>query len=318
MADYCPLCAKSGIKRRIKVFQINFEEALRACESEECTWPFGYEELKIFPRSALSCTWEEEPASPIEEDSGLALTELSLYTPPVTPGQELSKELTETVSTECSTNPPVEDKVGILPNKYDFITKESTDSNESPLLELIELGSINCIERKDSLTSEQIANGINVSRTLPKIISIEKTNINLKIISNTDKHDDRKVQSQSLTNAMDTVEIFTLSDGTCAELGLNMLHKTRDELKDESGELQSNIILDVNSVETRSMHSESETKMLVDVDIVDNTHSVNTTSESVGNISTNGDIDVILEDIINDENYIIMDINDDWLNSLIS
>lgn len=35
MQEFCPLCDKRGYRRRIKALQINFHEAIWACEGEE-------------------------------------------------------------------------------------------------------------------------------------------------------------------------------------------------------------------------------------------------------------------------------------------
>jgi hypothetical protein len=200
--------------------------------------------------------------------------ELSLYTPPVTPGRELSKEQTEIASAEYSLNPPLEDKVGTL-SKCEFIMspKDSTGSNKSPLFEPLELGGVNCIEGNGSLMNEQITD-VNISKALPRITSIEKTNINLKIFSNTGKYiycDNRKVQTQLPMNATitDTSQNLDLFDSGCTELALNMLYKIESE-QCESGKLQSDAT--ANGVESHFTLPEG-TKMLVDVN---GTNSLNT------------------------------------------
>lgn len=38
---YCDICAQNGKTSKIKVYQINFEEATKICENEKCTYPFG-------------------------------------------------------------------------------------------------------------------------------------------------------------------------------------------------------------------------------------------------------------------------------------
>ncbi|XP_077270406.1 uncharacterized protein LOC143901754 [Temnothorax americanus] len=292
MEKFCPLCAKNGIKRRVKVFQVNLEEAMFSCESDQCVWPIGYEELKFFPRPALSCNWDEELSFAKEEDMP-ALMELSLYTPPVTPGGELSKELTEIASTEYSPNPPAEDKVGTLPRC------EYVSSKESP-----ELGSINSTEEDRGITNEQIE-GVNIFRLLPKITSIEKTNINLTIFSNvadSEHCDNRKIQEQehSLMDAsiMDFSEDFDVSDNACTQFDLNTQCKTRGE----SGKLQS---------ETLS----EPMKTLIDINITNSSGGTNEVNKC------NSDIDALLEDILNGESQPVdmcqPDDSDDWLKSLL-
>ncbi|XP_011700733.1 PREDICTED: uncharacterized protein LOC105457635 [Wasmannia auropunctata] len=312
MESFCPVCAKDGIKRRIKAFQINLEEAVWSCEAEDCSWPIGYEELTFFSRNALSCTWEESRSS-VKEDVS-ALTELSLYTPPVTPGEDLSKELTE-IMAEYLSNTPAEDKAGTSPVCEEYIasTKESAGSNKSPLFEAFELRDVNSPEKcRISVSNEQNA-GV---RTLPKIINIENININLRIFPSTNEHcNNRKIQehghSLADTTVTDTFKNLDLSDYTC--VGLSEQHKSGSEQNEGGKLLQSDAT--VNDVEMNSGAGviSATTKMLVNLDVTDN---LNTANESLGNMSS-GEINTLLEDMLMDTS-IPADINDDWLNLLMS
>jgi len=241
--------------------------------------------------------------------------ELSLYTPPVTPRGEFSKELTEIASTEYSSNPSVEDKVGTL-SKCEYIasTKESIGSNKSLLFESLELGNINFAEENRSIMNEQIT-GV---RTLPKIINIEETNINLKIFSNLEHCDNSRVQEPLLMDAtmMDTFKNLYVSDSASTRFDSSMQHKTEQQISSEQSE-SDKLQLDttINNIETNfGAETLSETMKTLELDVTNN---LNTTNESVANIS-NGDIDTLLENIFNDESHIPTDINDDWLNLLIS
>ncbi|XP_024892422.1 uncharacterized protein LOC112467818 [Temnothorax curvispinosus] len=305
MEKFCPLCAKNGIKRRVKVFQVNLEEAMFSCESEQCVWPIGYEELKFFPRPALSCNWDEELSFAKEEDMP-ALMELSLYTPPVTPGGELSKELTEIASTEYSPNPPAEDKVGTLPQC------EYVASNESP-----ELGSITSTEEDRGITNEQIED-VNIFRLLPKITSIEKTNINLTIFSNvahSEHCDDRQIQEQehSLMDAsiMDFSKNFDVSDNECTQLDLN----TRCKTGGESGKLQSDTTASGVEANFDAETLSEPMKTLIDINITNSAGATNEVNKC------NSDLDALLEDILNNESQPVdmcqPDDPDDWLKSLL-
>jgi len=236
--------------------------------------------------------------------------ELSLYTPPVTPRGEFSKELTEIVSTEYSSNSPMEDKVGTL-SKCEYIasTKESIGSNKTPLFESLELGNINSAEENRSIINEQIT-GV---RTLPKIINIEETNINLKIFSVDEHCDNSRVQEPLL---MDAFKNLYVSDSTSTGFGSSMQHKTEQQIDSEQSE-SDKLQLDttINDIETNfGAETLSETMKTLDLDVTNN---LNTTNESVANTS-NSDIDTLLENIFNGGNNIPIDINDDWLNLLIS
>ncbi|XP_015187739.1 PREDICTED: anaphase-promoting complex subunit cdh1-like [Polistes dominula] len=106
MPNYCPLCERKGIKSKIKLFQINLEEIVLACEVEECTWPFGYEDFKFFPRKVgevFSYYWNNYD---IKTENNLvpAPLELSLYSPPETPVIDTLKDLTEILSPQSTTS----------------------------------------------------------------------------------------------------------------------------------------------------------------------------------------------------------------------
>lgn len=336
MGSSCPECAKNGIRARIKAFQINLKEAVWACEREEvnnlvllsfficspifplhltvlfvfqCSWPIGYEELIFFDRDAASCNWDEP--SLVKEDTP-TLMELSLYTPPVTPGEELSKELTETASMEYSSNSPwrMEDKLGrTLPKQ------ESFGSNKPPLFETLELERINSTEEHRNIMKEQTAN-VSICKTLPKIINIEKTNINLTVVSNVGKHGNTKTQSL-LTDAivMDPFKNFDMSDSVCTEFGLSMQYDTESE-QSKSDKLHSDATMSGMKTNFDAEALSETTKTLVDVNITNN---LNTSNESVSNISL-GDIniDALLQDVLNSQEMNDSVEMNDWLSELMS
>lgn len=271
----------------------------------QCSWPIGYEELIFFDRDAISCNWDE--SSLVKQDTP-TLMELSLYTPPVTPGGELSKELTETASMEYSSNLPMEDKLGrTLPKQ------ESIGSNVPPLFKSLELDCINSSEehRRNSV-KEQIADN-NICRTLPKIINVEKTNINLTVVSNSvGKQDDTKT-GNLLTDAIipDTLKNLDMSNDVCTKFGLSTQYNTESE-QSTSGKLHSDAT--VSGMET-NFDAEALSKTLVDVNVTNNSNSSN---ESIANISI-GDIniDTLLQDVLN-ENLETIEMNNDWLTLFMS
>ncbi|XP_069107101.1 SUMO-specific isopeptidase USPL1-like [Argopecten irradians] len=44
-AEMCCVCAKNGKTSKLKIYQINFEEAIRFCEDDKCTYPAGMDNL---------------------------------------------------------------------------------------------------------------------------------------------------------------------------------------------------------------------------------------------------------------------------------
>lgn len=45
MQDLCPLCLKSGIKKKIKLLQINLQEAVWMCEEEKVNLLFLFTKI---------------------------------------------------------------------------------------------------------------------------------------------------------------------------------------------------------------------------------------------------------------------------------
>ncbi|XP_046628115.1 uncharacterized protein LOC124308963 isoform X2 [Neodiprion virginianus] len=110
MLEFCPLCDKNGYKKKLVLFQINFEEATWLCESPECPWPFGYQEFRFVERKVgetWSASWEQpKPAIVIKssEPVHISLNELGLDTPPVTPGSgyEVAQKESSIGDSTCS------------------------------------------------------------------------------------------------------------------------------------------------------------------------------------------------------------------------
>ncbi|KAL6258796.1 hypothetical protein P5V15_010743 [Pogonomyrmex californicus] len=304
MEGFCPLCMKKDLKRKMKAYQINLTEAMWSCEEEMCCWPIGYEELVFFNRPAESLL---EPSSVSKEDVAL-FTELSLYTPPVTPGS-ISKELTEI---ECSSNSSVEDKLGgILPKCESFTsTKESIDSNK-----LFEHQSEinNSTKEREIISKNEIAS-INSFKLLPKITNIQKANINFTVLSNVHEHcNSTKVQkcqsSFEDTSAINNFEGSDVFESTCKELDVQC--KSGNE-QNENGTVQLNAI-------TSGMETNLGTDIPPDImqTLVDvNSTNSSSTQESIIN-ACDSDINTLLEGILADDNM-TADVNTDWLMSLLS
>ncbi|KAH0541113.1 uncharacterized protein LOC123259565 [Cotesia glomerata] len=83
MEQLCPLCQKTGVVSRLSNYPLNESEDIEMCENEKCVWPFGHEAFKFIPKI------DEDLKEIVETSKNLPVipisTELSLYTPPVTP-----------------------------------------------------------------------------------------------------------------------------------------------------------------------------------------------------------------------------------------
>ncbi|KAI4492434.1 hypothetical protein M0804_002225 [Polistes exclamans] len=139
MPNYCPLCEKKGISNKIKLFQINFDEIVLACETEECTWPFGYEDFKYFPRKVgemWSYYWNNYDIQ-MENNVVPAPLELSLYSPPETPFIDTLKDLTDLLSPDSTISTgtinsnicPTNISIPCVSDHDDYCLKNATSKN---------------------------------------------------------------------------------------------------------------------------------------------------------------------------------------------
>ncbi|XP_029664719.1 uncharacterized protein LOC115236420 [Formica exsecta] len=317
MMRFCPLCIKNGLKRKVKAFQINFEEAVWSCETENCPWPIGYEETTFFQRNAFTCDWNEELSPPIgiPEESISTTMELLLYTPPVTPSGELSKESTDSVSTEYLINPSSENKLDetLVKNKV-ISTKEPIGF--LPTLELSELDSNNIIEERRNSTKEENAN-MSVCKASPKITNIQKTQLDITFLLKSDKcAGDKKIHKYKhspIDATMTKIAENTLFENTlCKEVDLDTQCniESKQNKNSELGDKMSGAETNLN------------TELLLETDkpmvVANKINNINTTiNSSLNNSDVNLSIDNIIEDILSTENHITENINNDWLHSLI-
>ncbi|CAK9814732.1 hypothetical protein ANTQUA_LOCUS8193 [Anthophora quadrimaculata] len=221
MQDFCPLCLKNGIKKEIKLLQINLQEAVWICEEEKCIWPFGYEDF-IFSQRAVgkiwSCYWNDcKPTTLRSKETSASMKHPSSI-------KHSSNEFIANLNTHCSKN--VNDITGT--SKIDFSSshistcdnrniirinneehKEITTSNVC--LDNSNLQSIKNtktenehMKEKDGIYMQNVKNGSNV-RGIPKITSIEKTNIDISnvkienqisVYQDPDKKNNMKVKSE--------------------------------------------------------------------------------------------------------------------------
>ncbi|XP_011883277.1 PREDICTED: uncharacterized protein LOC105570575 [Vollenhovia emeryi] len=241
MENFCPLCSRKGVTRRVKAFQINLDEATWLCESEECPWPIGYAELVFFKRNALSCNWEEEEKRQPCPDGGddkspLALMELSLYTPPVTPGDKslLSELLSEF---------------------------ESIDFEEE--------------EEEEVIKSERVEQ-TDIVGMQPGLTNIESMNTNPSVVLDIDEFwntmeiDERGGCLANPTVTNHTFKNLDAFDDANAEFGLNTDCKTGDERSDvaSGAKFRANTLLE-------------NTEVLVDGDITNNFNATSESAENV-------------------------------------
>ncbi|XP_043577804.1 homeobox protein 4-like isoform X1 [Bombus pyrosoma] len=220
MQDLCPLCLKNGLKNKIKLLQINLQEAVWICEEEKCVWPFGYEDFVFCPRivgKVWSCYWNDyKPTTPRLKENLIISnpSKLPLCPIPVIPTKHISKEVINNLdmhpleninainnsSNIINSNTNVDDlhisvfREASMISNINIEEKETTVSNvHSNKLQSINDNIENIkfenewknllnedIKEKNDISIENVKN-MNIVKKAPKITSIEKTNI---IISN--------------------------------------------------------------------------------------------------------------------------------------
>lgn len=121
MQELCPLCLKSGLKKKIKLLQINLQEAIWLCEEEKCAWPFGYENFVFCPRlvgKIWSCYWDNNVPPRLKENM------LSSKPPLRNASMTFIKDKsTECISSILDTNPSqdintITHNVNVIDTKY--------------------------------------------------------------------------------------------------------------------------------------------------------------------------------------------------------
>ncbi|XP_076663743.1 uncharacterized protein LOC143366504 [Andrena cerasifolii] len=232
MQDLCPLCLKKGVKKKVKLLQINLQEALWVCEEEKCTWPFGYEDFIFCPRvvgKIWSCYWDDYKTTPKFKETVVAPTKPALRDAPITApidaptecttGSSLDANRLESINGVRNSSKAVEAKDCIsdlhtfiheeldtllLRNDKDQFTviNDSLSKNfNSPNLSnsTLQLNDqdakitkikderVDVLKKhvKEGFCTQSIQN-MNNARGIPKITSIEKTNIDISnvIIAN--------------------------------------------------------------------------------------------------------------------------------------
>lgn len=276
----------------------------------QCPWPINSDEITFFQRNALTCDWNEELLPPIgipEENLPMSI-ELLLYTPPVTPSGELSKESTDSASTECSLNPSSGNKLDeiLVRNKVTHSTKESTSS--LPVLEPNKLENNNIEGRRDDTKEENAS----VCKSLPKIVNIEKTHFNLTFSSKSDDSCSNKKIHNYLPIEATMMDKTTLSNNTlCKEINLD---RKCEIGKEQSNDSKFQLNNEMNDAETNLSTEMLEPDKQFDASDTNNLSTTNNSSSQISDVSSN--IDQMLDDILSTGNHVTENIGSDWLDSL--
>lgn len=258
-------------------------------------------------RNAVTCDWEE---SDLLKENISMLMELSLYTPPVTPGRaELSKESSNDIGmmVENLTNPAM-DKLGEMsPEEFIHSKKDLVISDKLPLLDPFELENNFTEKNIDVIYTKPGNTSVNSFKVLPKVTDIQKTNIDLTIFSSVSEcYNNQKVQKlrqlpTDINNITDLIKNYDiLFDNTsCNKLDLN----TQCEMESDQNKNSMIQLDDMANVEKFSpeimLEATQSTNYASITSLVATNNSILNMPDCDFNIDT---IDAILEDIFNDKN----------------
>ncbi|KAL2717638.1 myb-like protein X [Vespula squamosa] len=200
MQEFCPLCDKRGFRRRIKALQINFHEAIWACEGEECEWPFGHAEFIYIQRKVgnnWSCYWDDFNLKTVNNYVPVS-TELALYTPPETPSTDsvLKEFLSDTqcsddnvtintINNSISANEVQSKKIGRFSDHDAYCLKNNESENIDNRPENINISVEKSDQNNDPSFYKDDKNNFCYENT-QNIIGVE--NISKKILLKTEDH----------------------------------------------------------------------------------------------------------------------------------
>ncbi|XP_019697476.1 superoxide-generating NADPH oxidase heavy chain subunit C [Harpegnathos saltator] len=295
--QFCPLCMQNGIRNKMKAFQINLEETIWSCENIKCIWPFGYQDLMFFQRSAISHNWNEPD---ITKEYTPTLTELSLYTPPMTPRGE---------ALECVTSSTMENQLDELFSKNETVglRNKIADCNKPHVIS--ELANNNFAKEKDI--------NINTDKLMPKIINIEKVNIDITKIFEDNNVSNKRTQEHPIS-AMGPVKNYgtSLHDANSAMAWCNASNShTPDKTEKEQNE-RNNVQTDevTNYFGTSAnINVSSATNEKVNIGIMNNSNTTILYNSILDNTNANdSNIDELLDDVLNDTSD-YKNIYEDWI-----
>ncbi|XP_076659373.1 uncharacterized protein LOC143362804 [Halictus rubicundus] len=223
MEDLCPLCFKNGKKRKVKLLQINLQEAVWMCEEDKCPWPFGYKRFIFCPRivgKIWSCYWDDHKSTAkLKESVVSSVKQLPLCDSPSTVIKTESADIcsnTLNLSTNHSENngfskTKIEnddyDLQTVLHNKSEIFCDSNEDrykndaegTNNSHIIKS-SLQSVNnetgtkkvnneCVNASNKIFEEgkdcgmENSENIEIIKGIPKIRNIKKTNINVSTVN---------------------------------------------------------------------------------------------------------------------------------------
>lgn len=243
---------KNGARKRIKLLQINLQEAVWACEAEKCTWPFGYEDHIFFPRTVgkiWSCYWDDQ--KPTVQRVKLEQTDHSS----ITEGTEESTLIES-------------------PDKYKSIVESTENATDIAIItdNELEIASNNTESTNVETVNDQATNDSNLNDTKSKVEDIVKdTNSELDTDPNSS---DEKLETPTQTVNRRAVPKITKIEKTNISV-INVKQDKSDELNSTT-----------NDIKLLSRVSDSQNQKQVEKSIEDIQISSNTPKKSNLNVTT--------------------------------
>nr|XP_034186833.1 putative uncharacterized protein DDB_G0286901 isoform X1 [Osmia lignaria] len=193
MQGLCPLCLKNGLKKKIKLLQINLQEAIWMCEEEKCVWPFGCEDFTFCQRlvgKIWSCYWDDNIPPKLKEN--LILPVKPSIIPIKDPPKECISSILDLSPSDNNLNISVKEESNIVlqintEEKYNLnnkiITPSLNDNNLQSSSNKIKTerteNSLNKHIKKEIDVFTENIKSINNVKGIPKVTSIEKTIIDI-------------------------------------------------------------------------------------------------------------------------------------------
>ncbi|XP_006620627.1 putative uncharacterized protein DDB_G0282499 [Apis dorsata] len=179
MQDLCPLCLKNGIKKKIKLLQINLQEAVWMCEEEKCIWPLGYEDFVFCPRAVgkiWSCYWDDYKPTKLKEN--ITSTKSLLCNTLVSPMKQTPKEMIDDLSMYYIENINIINNDSNIINSKTIFDQSTSVVEESNITENIDIKEQYNDNNKIILNKE--INNINIHNKNFQLIDNNTENIKIK------------------------------------------------------------------------------------------------------------------------------------------
>ncbi|XP_076753347.1 uncharacterized protein LOC143424874 [Xylocopa sonorina] len=191
MYDLCPLCLKNGVKKKVKLLQINLQEAVRICEEEKCLWPFGYEDLIFYPRvvgKIWSCYWDDHKATTKFKETTITPTKSLTCDASIKWNKDTSKEFIVNSDTHFSADIKIPSNDSNVIDTENVFNDLSISTSEQPNIPSHTKSEDHCY--KDDILKKEITNNASLNNSNLQLTdsNTDSTKIETEHINSFNKH----------------------------------------------------------------------------------------------------------------------------------